>query len=137
MSKLFEESQINGMKLPNRFVRSATWEGMAGEDGSCTPKLVDLMGQLAEGGVGLIITGHAYVRPDGQAGPWQLGVYEDNLIDGLREMTRAVHEYKGRIVLQAAHAGFSANPKLTGTTPLAPLPSGGPFQVAPQRDDRR
>lgn len=120
MSKLFEESQINGMNLSNRFVRSATWEGMAGEDGSCTSKLVDLMSQLANGGVGLIITGHAYVRPDGQAGPWQLGVYEDNLIDGLREMTRAVHEYESRIVLQAAHAGFFANPKLTGTTPLAP-----------------
>ena len=29
MSKLFETSSINGMKLSNRFVRSATWEGMA------------------------------------------------------------------------------------------------------------
>ena len=29
MSRLFESSDINGMKLANRFVRSATWEGMA------------------------------------------------------------------------------------------------------------
>ena len=29
MSKLFEATTINGMKLSNRFVRSATWEGMA------------------------------------------------------------------------------------------------------------
>lgn len=62
MPKLFERSEINGMKLSNRFVRSATWEGMAAEDGACTPKLMKLMVDLAVGGVGLIISSHAYVR---------------------------------------------------------------------------
>ncbi len=117
---MFEATEINGMKLANRFVRSATWEGMAGDDGSCTPKLVNLMRELAKGGVGLIITGHAYVRQDGQAGPWQLGVYKDELVPGLREMTQAVHEHSGRIVLQAAHAGFFASASLSRQTPLAP-----------------
>ena len=55
MSKLFEVTEINGMQLSNRFVRSATWEGMAEDDGSVTPALVDCMSQLAEGQVGLII----------------------------------------------------------------------------------
>jgi hypothetical protein len=43
MSVLFESTEINGMTLSNRFVRSATWEGMAAEDGAFTPKLVDLV----------------------------------------------------------------------------------------------
>lgn len=73
MSKLFEVTEINGMQLGNRFVRSATYEVMAAEDGGCSPRLVAYMNQLAEGGVGLIITSHAYVRPDGQAGPRQIG----------------------------------------------------------------
>src|SRR5665647_1705865 len=30
--ELFETTSINGMTLANRFVRSATWEGLAGED---------------------------------------------------------------------------------------------------------
>ena len=72
MNKLFEQSEINGMQLANRFVRSATWEGMAADDGACTPKLRDLMADLAAGGVGLIISSHAYVSPEGQAGP-QIG----------------------------------------------------------------
>ncbi len=92
MSILFESSEINGMKLRNRFVRSATWEGMASPEGAVTPELIETMALLAKGGVGLIISSHAYVRPEGQASPWQIGVYEDRLISGLREMTAAVHE---------------------------------------------
>jgi 2,4-dienoyl-CoA reductase-like NADH-dependent reductase (Old Yellow Enzyme family) len=120
MSEMFEATEINGMKMANRFVRSATWEGMAADDGACSPKLVGLMSELAKGDVGLIITSHAYIRQDGQAGPWQLGIYNDALIQGLREMTQAVHDHGGSVVLQAAHAGFFANAKLTGQTPLAP-----------------
>lgn len=120
MSKLFESSEINGMKLSNRFVRSATWEGMAADDGACTPKLIDMMANLAKGGVGLIISGHAYVSPEGQAGPWQLGVYKDELLPGLEAMVSAVHEYGGKIVMQLAHAGYFASAKLTGQTAIAP-----------------
>ena len=65
MNQLFAGSNIGGMTLPNRFVRSATWEGMAAEDGSVTPKLIETMVALAKGGVGLIITSHAYVIPEG------------------------------------------------------------------------
>ena len=119
MSKLFERSVINGMELGNRFVRSATWEGMAADDGACTPKLMKIITDLAAGRVGLIISSHAYIREDGQAGPWQIGVYKDEFIDDFREMTRAVKEHGSRIVLQISHAGFFANPKLIGQTPLA------------------
>ena len=118
MSRLFESSTINGMQLSNRFVRSATWEGRAGEDGAVTPGLIKMMSELAGGGVGLIITSHAYVRPDGQAGPWQLGIYKDELIGDLQKMTAAVHRAGGRIVVQLAHAGHFAAEKLTGKPPL-------------------
>ncbi len=118
MSRLFESSEINGMKLANRFVRSATWEGMAGVDGAVTPKLIDTMTALARGGVGLIISGHTYIRQEGQASPWQLGVYKDDLIPGLREMTDAVHAVGGKIVMQLAHAGHFAPEKLSGQIPV-------------------
>ncbi len=133
MSKLFETSEIKGMKLSNRFVRSATWEGMAADDGACTPKLIDLMVSLAKGDVGLIITSHAYVSPEGQAGPWQLGVYKDELISGLTEMTKAVHDHGGKIVIQLAHAGYFANAKLTGQTPMAPSNAEG-FAKSPRKE---
>lgn len=118
MSKMFEQTAINGMVLSNRFVRSATWEGMADNDGAVTPMLMNTMVELAKGGVGLIITSHAYVRPEGQAGPWQLGIYKDELIPGLQEMTKAVHDCGGKIVMQLAHAGRFSPGKLTGQAPL-------------------
>ncbi len=133
MSKLFETCEINGMKLANRFVRSATWEGMAADDGACTPKLIDLMAELAKGGVGLIISSHAYVSPEGQAGPWQVGVYDDKLIPGLEAMATAIHENGGKIVIQLAHAGYFANAKLTGQTPIAPSNAEG-FAKGPRQE---
>ncbi len=119
MAALFEETRLNGMVLANRFVRSATWEGMAGDDGSATPRLADHMAALARGGVGLIISSHAYVHRNGQAGPRQLGVYSDDLLPGLTAMADAVHQNNGKIVLQLAHAGFFADARRTGHPPFA------------------
>ncbi|MCG6911095.1 MAG: NADH:flavin oxidoreductase [Deltaproteobacteria bacterium] len=118
--QLFEKTNISGMTLNNRFVRSATWEGLAGDDGSVTPELTSLMVELAKGGVGLIISSHAYVSREGQAGSRQLGIYDDGLVPGLSKMTAAVHDNQGSIVAQIAHAGLHAFHKLTGQTPLAP-----------------
>jgi len=120
MSKLFETTSINNIDLKNRFVRSATFEGMANLDGSCTPRLTDLMVELARGDVGLIISSHAYVNRQGQAGPRQLGIYGDELIPGLAQMTKAVHDEGGKIVIQLAHAGCNATVALTGKPALGP-----------------
>lgn len=118
MSKLFQATTINGMKLANRFVRSATWEGMAADDGTCTPALEDLYVQFAEGGVGLIITSHVYVRRDGMGSPRQLGLSDDKFIPGLRAMTDAVHRHNCPVAAELAHAGILSNEKVTGATPL-------------------
>lgn len=120
MSKLFEPTSINGMAIANRFVRSATYEGMANDDGSCTQKLIDYMASLAKGGVGLIITGDAYVRPDGQALPRQMGAYSEDLLPGILEMTRAVHDEGGKIAIQICHAGCLASPQSAVATTIGP-----------------
>jgi 2,4-dienoyl-CoA reductase-like NADH-dependent reductase (Old Yellow Enzyme family) len=105
MEPLFEPGRINGLTLKNRSVRSATWEGMAAEEGSVTAPLIDLYCALADGGVGLIITGHSYVHPSGKHSPRQLGSYSDDLIPGLQQLTRVVHDRDGRIVLQLNYGG--------------------------------
>jgi 2,4-dienoyl-CoA reductase-like NADH-dependent reductase (Old Yellow Enzyme family) len=119
-SVLFSPIQVGRMAVPNRFVRSATHDFMAGEDGSVSPRQVSLFRQLAEGEIGLIITGHAYVVLSGKASPRQIGVDDDRLLDGLSQIPRAVHEYPSRVFLQISHAGRQTKEKLCGCTPLAP-----------------
>jgi len=107
------------MVLKNRFVRAATWEGLATTEGAVTPKLIEMMVALAKGGVGLIISSHAYVSREGQGTPWQLGIFDDRLVPGLREMVSAVHANGGKIIMQLAHAGQYAEVALTGRPALA------------------
>ncbi len=118
MSKLFETTTINGMKLPNRFARSATWEGLAADDGTSTPELKDLYVDLAKGGVGLIITSHTYVRADGMGSPRQLGLSDDKFIPGLRELTDAIHRHNTPVAVELSHAGILSNEKVTEITPV-------------------
>ena len=118
MEKLFQTSRIHNLELKNRFVRSATWEGMATEDGSVTRKLITTLQNLAKEEVGLIIPGHAYVQTRGKASPWQLGIYKDELIDGLQELTSSLHSAGGKVVVQLAHAGHFTNEELAGGTPM-------------------
>ena len=118
-SMLFESTSINGMNLANRFVRSATWEGLA-DKGGVTEKLTGMMVELARGGVGLIISGFAFVRPDGQSLPGQMAVYDDRFVPGIRDMAAAVHSAGGKIALQLVHGGCNANSSLTGLEPVGP-----------------
>jgi 2,4-dienoyl-CoA reductase-like NADH-dependent reductase (Old Yellow Enzyme family) len=119
-SILFTPVRVGSLTLPNRFVRSATHDFMADEDGSVTDRNVELYRRLAEGEVGLIITGHAYVNRSGKASPRQLGVYSDSLLPGLKRVAGAVHGFPSRIILQIAHAGRQTKEKICGCTPLAP-----------------
>jgi len=123
MTRLFEETAIKSMRMKNRIVRSATWEGMCEDDGRPTPKLIDFYVDLAEGGVGLIISSYAFVSPEGKQLPGKLGIQTDDFADEFRQMTDAVHGAGGTIAIQMVHAGGQANPKTSGMPALAP--SGG------------
>lgn len=122
---MFQPVSLGHLTLGNRFVRSATWEGMASEDGSVTEKLTQTLVRLAKGGVGLVIAGHAYVLKQGQAGPWKLGVHDPAMKPGLARLTDAVHEAGGKISAQLAHAGQLANAKLSGMEAVGPSDGEG------------
>ncbi len=109
MPKLFEEYTLLGMKLRNRFVRSATFEGMAEPDGAVREPLVALTEDLAQGEVGLIITSHAYVEARGRARASQLGIQNDGLVPGLARLAEAAHRHGSKTIVQIAHAGCTAN----------------------------
>lgn len=120
MSKVFEETSIGGLLTPNRFVRSATWAGMATDQGDVTEGLIMLMERLARGKVGLIMTGHTYVHPGGQAGPWQLGLYKESQIRGMERMVERMHQHGSRTCCQISHSGAQGSAKILGQAPKGP-----------------
>ncbi len=123
---LFTPIRINRLTVKNRAVRSATHEGLAAEDGLYTPELTDVLGTLAEGGVGLIISGHAFVSPDGRAGRRQAAAGRDECVHHWRPAVERVRNAGGQLVLQIAHAGGNA---------MDPEIAAGPsaFQSSPSR----
>ena len=122
MADIFTSWQIKRLEIPNRLVRSATYEGMARDDGSPGHDLINLTAELAQGGVGLIIGGHAFVEPMGRAQPRQTGVHVDALVGPLTRLTDAVHKSGGLIAMQLAHAGGQTRRDFISATPKGPSP---------------
>ncbi len=117
---LFSPIFIGRVEIKNRFVRSATHDFMAEEDGRISGRQLELYRNLGRGGVGLIITGHAYVQPMGKASPRQIAVDDDRFIPGLKKLAVSVHESGAKIFLQLSHAGRQTKEKICGGQPLAP-----------------
>ena len=120
MKSLFDKTTINGMKLKNRLVRSATWEGMCTDQGAPTKKLTSFYQELAAGGIGLLIAGYTFTRPEGKQLPGKLGIHDDSFADAYTHMTQAVHDAGGTIALQLVHAGGQTDSANAGRKPLAP-----------------
>lgn len=107
MSILFTPRNIGKMVIKNRFVRSATAEGAADENGLITDEIFPIYRDLAKGGIGLIITGHTYIQTNGRCTRNQTGIYSDALMPRLRELAGEVHKTSPdcKIAVQIAHAG--------------------------------
>ncbi len=120
MSILFEPMQLGNVHIKNRFVRSATYEGMATQSGEVTDEIVQRYRKSARGGVGLTIPGYLYVHPLGRAAKYQVGIHHDDMIPGLKRVVEAVHDEGGKIAFQLVHAGRQTKKSLVGQTPLGP-----------------
>jgi len=100
--RLLNSFELCGMTLKNRVVRSATMENMATSDKTPSKELLHLYEELAEGGVGLIIT--SGVRPDRtwNSPSHNMGMCldRDDQIPAFAESTELVHKSGSRIAMQ-------------------------------------
>ncbi|MFC1894216.1 NADH:flavin oxidoreductase [Chloroflexota bacterium] len=108
MANLFEPITINGLELKNRFMRSATWDATADETGMVTDRSIELYRRLGEGGIGLIVTGFAFVSRNGQAVAAQYGIFADEMIPGLRRIVEAAKHDGTKVAIQIVHAGINS-----------------------------
>ncbi|NIN64909.1 MAG: NADH:flavin oxidoreductase [Anaerolineae bacterium] len=131
MTALFESGTIGSLQLPNRLIRSATAEYMSDLDGKPEQPLADLYRELARGGIGLIITGHAFVHEGGRCNLHMTGIHGDDLIPAMEMLTIAVHDEEGRVVVQINHGGRQCPAE------AIPGPAVAPSPVALSKDSER
>lgn len=123
MSILFTPVKIRNLELRNRFVRSATGDGRGDREGHVTDGHLKMFTDLADGGIGLIISGIAYVHPSGQISWTQTSIAADDCIQGLKSLTRTVHERGAKIAVQLFHGGRESAKFLSGLGKVAKGPS--------------
>lgn len=95
--------QLRGLTLRNRFIKAATYEGMA-RDGTVTKPLISFHAQMAERGVALTTVSYGAVSKFGRTFSDQLLV-DHASVAGLRRLANAVHSSGGAVSIQLSHAG--------------------------------
>lgn len=102
---LFDSTRVKKLNFKNRFIRSALWMKMANEDGRINPETIKVYEDLAKGGVGLIISGYAFISEDEHPNPRMLGIYDDRFIEEYKKLTEAIHRHGSKIALQIVYGG--------------------------------
>jgi len=121
MNIIFKPFTMKNLELRNRFVRSATYDGLADNDNHVSDRQIKLFTDLADGGVGLIISGIGYVHYTSQVSMTANSIAGDEFISGYKKLTNAVHEHGAKIALQLFHGGREATyVKTKNILPLAP-----------------
>jgi 2,4-dienoyl-CoA reductase-like NADH-dependent reductase (Old Yellow Enzyme family) len=129
MSIMFEPVTIKNLQIRNRIARSATFEGMGNAEGEPSERHARLYTELAEGGVGLIITSAALVErfkmplPEGQDIAYPIFIDRDELVELWKPIVAAAQSRGATIAMQIVHPGRQEDPGLRlGEPPLAPSP---------------
>ncbi|NIJ50193.1 alkene reductase [Rhizomicrobium electricum] len=136
MPSLFDPLKAGALELPNRIVMAPLTRTRATPDGRVpVPLMAEYYRQRAS--AGLIITEATSVDPMGVGYPRTPGIWSDEQTEGWKQVTKAVHEAGGRIVLQLWHVGRISDPLyLNGATPVsasAVQPKGHVSLVRPEK----
>jgi len=104
-SSLFQSGNIGKLRLENRLMMSAMGNFLVDDKGNITERMLDYYRARAQGGVGLIVTQCASVSADATP-PYNLAIYEDRFIPGLRRLVETIHEYGAKVSIQLIHYGM-------------------------------
>lgn len=100
------KEEFSWQRYLKRLIRSATWEGIAAENGGITEPAYSIYAELAKGGVGTVITGFTSVSADDHYidGPMRLS--EDELIPQHKKLVGLIHRKNCAVIAQLALGAF-------------------------------
>jgi 2,4-dienoyl-CoA reductase-like NADH-dependent reductase (Old Yellow Enzyme family) len=116
--KLFTGCAIGPLKLRNRSIRSAAFEGMC-PGGAPAESLIKYHRSVAAGGIGMTTVAYVSVARGGRTFSHQAWMRSD-IVPHLRKLTDAVHRHGAAASIQLGHGGNMADRKVTGERAIAP-----------------
>lgn len=108
MPHLFSSLKIKNVEFKNRVVVSPMCE-YSSENGFANNWHLVHLGSRAVGGAALIITEATAVSAEGRITYADLGIYKDDHIEKLKEITDFIHQHGAVSGIQLAHAGRKAS----------------------------
>ena len=131
--RLFEPVKIGTLELKNRIVMAPINSHLGTELGGVSERLIDYYVERAKGGVSMIISDAMCIDwPVGKAGTSPLRIDEWKYVDGLHDLTEAVHHYGTKLAAQLHHAGrqnsvavCTEGQELVAPSVIPCLPTGG------------
>ncbi|MBL9204768.1 MAG: alkene reductase [Opitutaceae bacterium] len=119
MPSLFDPVTLGELSLPNRIIMAPLTRCRAAP--GRVPHAVNAIYYSQRAGAGLIISEATAVDPMGVGYPDTPGIWSDAQVEGWQQVTSAVHQAGGHIVLQLWHVGRISDPSLLGgELPVAP-----------------
>lgn len=120
MKSIFDPITIGNLPVKNRIVRSATFEMGGAENGKITPLLKEFYEKLAQGDIGVLITGMMGVGPNACLNSHMVKVYDDSFVNRVKDAIQTTQSYGTKVIVQIAHAGIKAMDIDKGEHPLGP-----------------
>jgi len=127
LDSLFSPYTIRGKTIKNRLVVGPMVTNYCTTDGMATEMFIEHLVEKARGGFGLIITEDYAVDPLGKGFVGLPGLWNDEQIEGHKEVPKRVHEYGSVILAQIYHCGRQTSERVIGTKPFAPSAINCPF----------
>ena len=131
MTALFEPTTLGPLTLRNRIIKSATFEGRT-PGGRPTPEWVEFHRRIAAGGTALTTVAYLSVSPEGGTDRNCIKVLP-SVVDGMRELTDAVHAEGALAAAQLGHAGPVANSRSNGARSVTPSAMFNPLGMSRSR----
>lgn len=135
MPTLFDPIQVGDIQLANRIIMAPLTRCRASEGRVPNDLMREYYVQRAS--AGLILTEATSVTPMGVGYPDTPGIWSDEQVAGWRNITAAVHQAGGKIMLQLWHVGRVSDPfYLNGELPVAPsaiAPNGHVSLMRPKK----
>lgn len=113
---LFEPLKLGAIEARNRIIMAPLTRGRSSQPGS-VPNAMMATYYRQRAGAGLIISEATGISVEGLGWPAAPGIWSDEQVEGWKEVTKAVHEEGGKIVLQMWHMGRLVHPLFLGGEP--------------------